>query len=56
MVAVAAIAKYAWITPALLETATSGRATMNGRPTLEAAGYWGPTAQFLLDLADRFGT
>lgn len=56
MVAVAVIAKYAWIIPALLETATSGRATMNGRPVPEAAGYWGATGQFILDLADRLAT
>lgn len=56
MVAIAAIAKYAWIIPAVLETATSGRPTMNGRPVPEAAGYWGPTGQFLLDLADRYAT
>lgn len=56
MVAVAAIAKYAWIIPALLETVTSGRPTMNGRPVPEAAGYWGGAGQFLLDLARRFAS
>lgn len=55
MVAVTAVAKYAWIIPALLETPTSGRPTLNGRPVAEAAGYWGAAGQFLLDLADRFG-
>lgn len=53
MVATAAITKYAWIIPALLETATSGRPTLNGKPVAEAAEYWGAASRFLLDLADR---
>lgn len=53
-IAVAAIAKYAWIIPALLETARSGRPSLNGRPVPEAANYWGAAGLLLLDLADRF--
>jgi Phosphotransferase enzyme family len=50
-VAAGAVARYGWLAPALVSWAASGRPTMNGRPTEEAAKAWGTVAVFLLDQA-----
>jgi aminoglycoside phosphotransferase (APT) family kinase protein len=48
--AAATVAKYAWIVPAMLTIAASGRPTLNGRPTGAAMPTWSQVAEFLLDL------
>ncbi|GAA5023639.1 aminoglycoside phosphotransferase family protein [Actinopolymorpha pittospori] len=50
-VAAGAAAKYGWLVPAFLTTATAGRPMMNGRPVEDAAPFWAACAVFLLGLA-----
>ncbi len=49
-VAAGAAAKFGWLVPAILSTATNGRPTLNGRPVEEGMASWGAVGVFLLDL------
>jgi hypothetical protein len=49
----AAAVKFFWILPAMLDAATSGRETLNGRPIEEGFAAWAPIVSRVAEFSRR---